>query len=811
MKYRDLVGEKEVEHFWWQFMQEILPNCEVQSRETGKQTDGLLIDKENKIRTLIEVKEDLDLKKSSEQAKVLIQSIFYIKKYEIAGEKLPKTVFIADKNEAFVVHTNALQKYLDYDINWKSAPSQAYKNFPDMLVDISEDDKINPFVFTIKEGFNFVAIKNKLIDLNQNVTRLVKITDNNLQQVFDYFIANVLTKNKLNVNEQVSLFIDLLINPDENYLHPKKKNTITTKSLGFIKVKEKNFISFFEHFDGEQYTVREKEQMVSVIDRLIEDETRKRQGEFFTPTIWVDEAHKMITEQFGEDWKEKYVVWDCAWGTGNLTRDYKFKELYCSTLHDSDIQTANQMKINPEATKFQFDFLNDDLELLKEPDYAPGLYKAIQEGKEIIFLINPPYGTANNMNTVVGDSKSGISDTVLSNEMKKEDWGASTRQLYAQFLYRITKIKNSHITIFAKSLYKSGKTYKIFREKFYKEFKYVNGMLFCASHFDSVSSDWGVDFSIWSPGNENRVSLPISLKDVKDLQIKSIGTKNIYNLDYEKSTAIWVREELKDINLDDTIQLSSALIAKQSNVNRIAQNSISYLRINTNNVMSNNQQVGLYSSATSGRGGVSVLNENFIKSVSIFAARKTITGKYANWINDKDEYIAPTEEVLNSPEYKQWNNDAIVYSLFNTSSNQSSMRQVEYKDKLWDIKNEFFWLSKQEMMDLSEEHYFDELYQDARNSDERYVYNLLENTILSPDAQELLELSKELIKKSFKMRKFMNDEHPEYHLNTWDAGWYQMKKVLNEYYKDDYKEFVTKYKKFEDRMRPYVYKFGFLK
>ena len=96
-----------------------------------------------------------------------------------------------------------------------------------------------------------------------------------------------------------------------------------------------------------------------------------------------------------------------------------------------------------------------------------------------------------------------------------------------------------------------------------------------------------------------------------------------------------------------------------------------------------------------------------------------------NWINDKDEYIAPTEAIQDTLQYKQFNNDAIIYSLFNTSSNQSSMRQIDYKDKKWDIKNEFFWLSREDMMALSEEHYFDEVYQDARPSEERFVYKLL--------------------------------------------------------------------------------------
>lgn len=120
-------------------------------------------------------------------------------------------------------------------------------------------------------------------------------------------------------------------------------------------------------------------------------------------------------------------------------------------------------------------------------------------------------------------------------------------------------------------------------------------------------------------------------------------------------------------------------------------------------------------------------------------------------------------------------------------------------------------MSKDEIINLADEFHFDDIYHDAKTSNERYVYNLLKTTPLSPDAKEILELSKELIKKSFKMRKFMHEEHPEYHLNTWDAGWYQTKLILKEYFKDDLKSFVEKYKKFEDRMREGVYKFGFLK
>jgi hypothetical protein len=82
------------------------------------------------------------------------------------------------------------------------------------------------------------------------------------------------------------------------------------------------------------------------------------------------------------------------------------------------------------------------------------------------------------------------------------------------------------------------------------------------------------------------------------------------------------------------------------------------------------------------------------------------------------------------------------------------------------------------MKSLAEENDFDALYQYARTSDERYVYELLfgEQNIyskLSPDAKVILDAATELMEKSMKMRKVMSEEHPEYHLQSWDAGFAQ--------------------------------------
>ena len=78
---------------------------------------------------------------------------------------------------------------------------------------------------------------------------------------------------------------------------------------------------------------------------------KRRTGNYPTPTAFVDLAHRYISGVFGEDWKERFVVWDNSCGVAQLTRDYKFKKLYMSTLEASDLYTIQQMEYNMNANR----------------------------------------------------------------------------------------------------------------------------------------------------------------------------------------------------------------------------------------------------------------------------------------------------------------------------------------------------------------------------------------------------------------------------------------------------------------------------
>jgi hypothetical protein len=122
-------------------------------------------------------------------------------------------------------------------------------------------------------------------------------------------------------------------------------------------------------------------------------------------------------------------------------------------------------------------------------------------------------------------------------------------------------------------------------------------------------------------------------------------------------------------------------------------------------------------------------------------------------------------------------------------------------------------MSKEEMTELANNNNYNELYADARTDKNRYVHTLLfgeENIYeqLSPDAKLVLDKATEMVRMSMTMRSQFADEYN--HLNSWDAGYAQLKLVWKTYFPEEFKEFRQLYKDLETRMRPLVYELGFL-
>lgn len=790
-------------------------------------------EKGENLRLLIEYKYDENFATQTGIAKVLTQVVFYLKQFELSGMPLPNVVLVGDINECFVLQTNVLQQYLDTsDVDWGYAPSNAWQKYPSLMATLANDSSIAPFVYRVDENFSFQTVVNRIIDQADNVKRFVRVTEHNIANIYEYYCSRVIKESKkIQPNDLVAIFMGTILDTDNYYQHPKKQQILVTPDRN-IDIEPKAFHAFFSVFDR-AYSLDEKRKFAEISDRLIEETKRRRSGEFYTPTPFVDYAHQMLSEQLGENWKDEYVVWDCCWGTGNLTRDYRFRELYASTLEAAELQIGEHY--NKEATKFVFDFLNDSIEgdLTGKTGVPQGLRDALQNDKPILFFINPPYGTASSggANT---DFKEGCAVTKVNEEMTSARIGSCSQNLYAQFLYRILLLKtqfslsNIYIGLYSPTLYLSGPSWTGFRNIFLCNFSFQKAFTFKASYFADVADSWGIAFSVWKSGvSEDKHVFSHQLIELEEGHLRCVGEKNIYNTETLSPANDWVGTSIKQKKDIEIITAKSAL--NISDKTKFVAKNLGYFVNDANNIDATVKGVYFMTMPVSRHiGTYDMQTDNFHKCTSLFSARKLID---KNWINSKDEYLAPNTE---HPGWKEFVGDSLIYSLFHSSSNQSSLRRVEYKDRLWDIRNEFFYHSRAEMAELANQQNYYDMYEDAHTDKDRFVYKLLallegadvdeefiaslpEETLsslpsfLSNEAKTVLDKAREITRKTFPMRSLFNDEHPEYQILNWDCGWYQIKALAKEYASADLENFTVSFKALADKMRPMVYELGFLK
>lgn len=372
-------------------------------------------------------------------------------------------------------------------------------------------------------------LQNKLITIDReeekNGYKKIVVTESNIVSVYNRFINEVvLRKEEYEDKVLVSTFLDLVICKNiEGY--SKNKIGYFLKSTEIVYISKIEYERFTDDVIIGRYTDEEIRNLIAVSDKLQEISNRKGEGAYYTPHILVDEAHKMLEQYLGIDWKDKYVICDCAAGRGNLTNGYTFKELYCSTLHEEDLKYVE------EGLKFQLDFLNDDIE--ESHKIHSKLVQALKEDN-IVFLINPPYLSDSKAIEVEGIRYS-IPSTVVGRQMQQEGLGVSSNQLYTQFFRQIINIKhrynifNVHIAIFSPIRYIVGERYANFRGLFLREFDFRAGMTFGANSFNGVYGKWDVSFSIWGSGECKNKNEFLHIQKELDADSK-IVTKSIRTL-----------------------------------------------------------------------------------------------------------------------------------------------------------------------------------------------------------------------------------------------------------------------------------------
>jgi hypothetical protein len=287
------------------------------------------------------------------------------------------------------------------------------------------------------------------------------------------------------------------------------------------------------------------------------------------------------------------------------------------------------------------------------------------------------------------------------------------------------------------------------------------------------------------------------------LEPEHLGVHSFYNTDGAVSASEWVKSATKLEKIEGPLQTSGLSFADSGRGNNY-RTAIGCLESNGNNVLSNVVSVSLFSISNARGNSLSILPDNFLRCIALFAARKLIV---PTWINEKNEYLAPAS----GQEYDAWLADAVVYSLFHSSNNATAVRDVPHKGKLYRIKNNFFWHTRDYMRELANTNSFHACYHDVQNEQEESYLATLGVHPVSEEARRIMETADALLVKSMPKRIAYHEMHPEFNLHAWDAGWYQLKYLWRDCFPDEFKELRVAYKALEELLRPGVFQIGFLR
>ena len=792
------------------------------------------------VKVLLETKFGTDLKNPQTRSSVLAQALYYCKKFENRGEDTPSVIFVGDDKLCFALEFGKVQEFMGAQIDWSRAPSSPDKALTDA---ISEKGISAHYESTL--GVDGESLKKLCEELTKGCVYKVKPTKHNISAMFQYWVDHIIPQGKYSPVEMTDIFFGCVLYTEEQ----KIARTLSGKKVLIGgREYELNVGAMDAWFERRQRGLKpsEIEELVSMRDRIIEDDTRRRQGAFYTPTLWVDEAHSEMDKVLGSSWRDDCIVWDCCAGTGNLTRDYKFKNLIISTAESPDVQALKREGYNKS---FQYDFLNPDSEspFFGEEDGDNVLPLAVKKllregakaGKRLVFLINPPYATANNAGAK-GTAKAGVAQTIANGEMKKAKLGACSQQLYAQFLFQCEQVaseygfKKKSVGVFSPILYMVSGSFAKFRPFWYERYSYQSGFMFQASHFADVKGSWAISFTLWSEGKTDiKQGLPVTLKDMEDESVISLSEKLLYTSDGREASS-WVRELVKGLKTFDAPQMKSGLSIGQDGRGKQTANSLFYFSNNGNSLQDSQTLAYFTSSCGSRANGTSVLaGEGWRRAIALYSARKLSKD---TWVTHNDEYLAPQTELEG---YDQWVDDCHIYALLENKNNMSAMRDVEYKGKKHNIHNHFFWLTRAEALKLYDDNRANGLYRDAkmnpipyeveeemgeditpqwRKEGDPYFSHVLPTLNLSPLAKEIMGDLNKLFIKSLTLRASTGSveekgKQIDLHLGAWDSGIYQHKKLwaTDANLKADWDSLKAKHRELAKSLEHGVYTYGFLK
>ena len=795
-------------------------------------------------RVLFEFKYDRNFKSPENVARVLAQVMYYARMLKFGAGltkyPLPPVICVVDKNEAFFAETKEYAKFYAakgerYD--WDRAPSTPCpKLVEDVLFFLTQgrkgaenaEDSNIPYIYdltdTAEEGQFVTKCREYLVAQATFLDLLDKkaITEDNFIDVFSYWdgLFGAYVRNGRKSSEYFLSDIEQgksIVAQDGQVLFsvPGAEGYIP-KTLQSDKYR--HFWQNYEKVPSPEMTrIRQK------ADRLTEDFRRRFTGEFYTPVEFAAKGLDYLARTVGKEWWKsgEYRFWDMAAGTGNLEFELPSSALpycYISTLDPEDADYCR--RIFPSATCFQYDYLADDIPALagqmtfgQTRKMPPNLIADLANPniKWIIF-INPPFATANTVGGETGKkSKDTVSKTTIREWMNEEDYGEASRELFTQFLFRISKEfrdRQAHLCMFSKLKYINSNNDQKIRDGFF-QYKYERGFIFPIKCFYGATGNFPVGFLVWNLAKKEHLAEQSITLDVFNTQVEKVGTKLFPSVERTAMLNKWCpRPKWDGKSVMPTFV--SAFNLKTDNKdkrNHVAPGFLCSVSSNGDDFQHTNS-VFILSAPYANAGAFSVTPENFEKAMVLHAVKKI---PKATWTNDRDAFYAPNSGALGDRALPdEFVTDCAVWSAFADSNYAVSLRNVEYQGRAWQIQNNMYPFLLDEIRQWPCSH-GDIAAQMAAANEDRFLAKWLNLVInkLSPEACAVLDAARQLYREFY--ANITRTPWMDWKIETWDVGYYQVRNAMKSLNPVNP---VNPVETFHDALRakllPQIYSLGFL-
>lgn len=877
-QFKNATDEKQVESAYHSFLKKIVPtDFKVETNVDGVHTDGYfsadsvdLFDDNGSLVILLEAKYKRDFSKVADRANTLAQAIYYSHNLMEVGRNKPSIYVLGDEDQMFILYAAHFDKYLENnedDPTWSIAAHAASTN-TGLLRALIGDPNLNTLVYDLHDptfDFNDVAIRLMNLHYSSGDLKKIEITEHNVRALIDKFTASVGLQKPRGMKPhewarmKVAIFTNAITgNPNQNLIG---SNILSTVSGSQVTVDPNGWTRFFDIY--EKVTDHDScNKFRAISEGLVPEMERRSSGDYWTPTAWTDRAHELVTEVYGEDWREKYTVWDPAWGTGNLTRDYSFSSLYASTLFQSELDIASGINDNQNTHKFQYDFLNDDPDLkpggkvtpqgVIKPEYVsdanaileatlsgdtekiyykidPNLYTDLLNPEvNFCWLMNPPYarpGNPEKKSTSADVTKTAVQKMVREDPFYRGGYG---NNLYSQFFYRVLKIMKdfgkteSIIASFSTPQFMcGGKFWTPLISLFESQLEYKKGFLIHAAEFADISSGWGISFTIWgekTKGTTSTQRFPVSIEELSESRPDVIGTHILRSI--EDSSQIKKLIPLKKTSATRGYRtLAAGPLNEVSWTN--GGGAIGAISFHSQNVEQMNRYTWIDNININK--SVPLTKDTYKYGCAVLALGRSIP---QTWWQNKDNFQVPNDAVKKSPEFEQFLNDSIVLALL---EEQRSYRDYPLNSGGFLTQgNEWFWVSQTEVKAALGKAKANSMLQDLQNHKpvrgERFIAEELKNIKLSLDASNLLESMNVIWECTLKYRELDALMDADKSLSAWDGGWKQVMQCVakriaqsgeNQSYYDaelhnHYKVFLSARETLLARFNSLVYEWGVL-